>query len=291
MKTSRKKPVKKLQKSNNGSTVATRLFPVSKNSQGLFVSSANSEEPSKNIILKVREVAIKRNCGLVLHAGWSFRTGVNESKKSICKSISEAIKGTPIKHYVAEIFEVSRDEQKYFIISQHSQKNSKIECLPQQFGQSGEIKEAKYFLRQLEKEVPRNIAKANEHPCLLLICGENNLFNRRNRKNDAPKIEANSVSDKLLSCLTKIQNRRWCIFNPSHKPYKGAKIAYSVMDFHSASSSDKRVWCVISGNNRGRIKLRSRINQPLVWSNGTSNEMQLIFEDHKSSVYMYLFHT
>ena len=290
MKTRRKKPAKNLEKSNNGSKVETRLFPIDRKSRGLFVSSANSEELSKNIILKVREVATERNCGLVLHAGWSFRTSVNESKKSICESISEAIKGTSIKSYVAEILDVSQDEQTYFIISQHSQKISKIECLPQQFGQSGEIKEAEYFLNELGKVVPRNIANTSEHPCLLLICGENNLFNRRNRKNDSPKIEADSVSDRLLSCLKKIQNRRWCIFNPSHKPYKGLKIANSVMDFHSASSSDGRIWCVISGNNRSHIKLRSRINQPLVWRDGTSNEMQLVFEDHKSSVYMYLFH-
>ncbi|EQB62485.1 MAG: hypothetical protein RBG1_1C00001G0064 [candidate division Zixibacteria bacterium RBG-1] len=272
----------------NNQSIETRLFPIKKRSKLLFVSSASAKKyiqskrvSAKKIISVVKNIASQKKCNVVIHAGWSFKTTKKEPKELIIKLIGQAMTDSLIKTYLAEI------SGHYYILQSKANRNRVTECLEIQFYSSNKksMKKITEFIQRLKKIRQKLIAKHSEYPCFLLICGENNIFNKENRENEKPRIEENSRSDRFLSHLWKIQNKKWCILNPSHKPYSGRFIP-AISNFHFVASSDKRVGLVITGNNRSKGRPKPALNNPLIWKNGKSKRMKYILEDQKEKIYL-----
>lgn len=281
---------------NSELNLGTRLFPIDRKMRGLFVSSHYSEQPAKEIISRVIKIATKLKCEMILHAGYSFETNKKGSEKVILSTMAKAVKNSTIKTYLAEICHPSRDKRKclekktrYHLIYIKNGKVHTTECLFQTLSKSNETKKAKEFVLNLQKIRPRTIAAEDGYPCLLLECGENNLFNRKHRMYKSARIRKDSLSDELLSALRKIQSRQWCIINPSHYPYKGKQMAEFIADFHKSASRDQRIKYVLTGTNRSETTPKSPMNRPLVWKEGIPRQMKLVYEDHKNLIYMHLF--
>lgn len=269
--------------------IENRLFSIKKKTRALFVSSSNSKEPASGIISIVANKAVELNCNLVAHAGWSFRTTKKESTLFIIDNVSKSIRDTPIDTYVCEIENDQVNETLYHIFLQRRGRISHRQCLEQKIEDSSEIDEIMEFVSRLDSTGPKKVAEKEEYPCILAICGENNLFNQECRGNKIARIKAGSVSDRGLSNLTRIQNREWCVINPSHKLYRGFIVPKSIMTFHRSCSSDKRVKYLITGNNWGHLKPKSKINHPLVWKNGIPHQMKLVYDDNKALIYIHFY--
>ena len=280
---------KKTGKNGNNNSINNRFFSIPKPTRGLFVSSANSNESVKDIVNATIDIALEHKCNLILHAGWSFEAKTEKFDNKIFDPIIQAIKGTNIKTYIAEIEYTSKGYSDYFIIRQRPRKISITKCLPQQFSKSQQIEEADKLLLEAKSVKPKKIATNGEYPCFLMICGENNLFNMHNRGNKTAKIKHASLSDNFLSNLKRIQNRQWIMFNPSHLPYTGKQLTSHVMKFHRASSGDKRIRYVITGTNRSHGELQAKINKPQVWRNGKSKSMPIVLKDNRNFLYMHKF--
>lgn len=269
-------------KNNNNISLISRLFPMKKGSKLLFISSYYSKLPSDEIVTIVNDEAVKKNCNIAIHAGWSFKRGHRkklEDKELIIKSIRRELRNSPIETYIAEI------GRNYYIFQKKGKNFRTVKCTPQLFAFSNQYKYAENFVKELESIKPRKIAKNKENPCILVVCGENNLFNKRNRKN-ARTIKSPSISGQFLDVLRRIQDVRWNIINPSHLPYGRPETKKSVMAFHHVASKSKEVNSVITGNNRAGIRLQSLINNPLIWKTGTPLKMEYVLEDRLRKIHI-----
>ncbi|MDI6789188.1 MAG: hypothetical protein QME44_00650 [Thermodesulfobacteriota bacterium] len=269
-----------------GLKLSSRLFSIPKKSRILFVSSANSQESPSKIISNVVEKAKSDGCQVVIHAGLSFRIAGRESAESILNTIAERIRGTKVRRYLAELYNDKKtSDPAYYIISQDLKKISKVKCLKQQFSESSKRDEARAFAKALGTLEPTRIAMPNEYPCLLLVCGENNLFNKKNR-GGGDFIEDESLSHGVLTSLREIQKKQWCIINPSHKPYRGRKTGEAIMAFHKTCSENNRVKCVFAVNNRGSRE-PSEANQTAVWQNGSRTQAQVVYNHRGLCMYRF----
>ncbi|TSA09509.1 MAG: hypothetical protein D4R73_06690 [Deltaproteobacteria bacterium] len=269
--------------------LSSRLFSIPKKSRILLVSSSHSEQKAPEIISKVLERAELDGCQVVIHAGCSFKIKSKEDEKGVLNPIRENIRKTGVTRYLCEICRCDRHgdiiSNNYYIISHDSRRISPAKCLAQQVFKSSERNEAWAFANVLGTLDPKKTAMPNEYPCLLLVCGENNLFNKANR-GGGDAIEYNSLSDRVLAALKEIQKKQWCIINPSHVPYKGRQMGEAIMAFHRTCSEDNRVKCVFAVNNQG-YREPSEANQTAVWQNGSRTPAQVVYNDRGTCMYRF----
>ena len=266
----------------NGAPLSSRIFSVRKGSKFLFVSSSKTKKPASEIIKIVQEVASSRGCELVIHAGWSFGKRCKANRK-ILETMRNAVMKPPIKTYVAEF------GGHYYIAESQNGTTKVRKCTSQCFWNSSQKQKnlVQRFLSKVEIVSPSRIASKGEYPCFLLICGENNIFNKSNRGGDK-YIIPESLSEGFLNGLKRIQDRKWIIFNPSHAPYKGKKLPQRVMDYHRASSSDSSVHRVFTGNNPSQRKPKAYLNRALQWQNRHPKELKLLKEGQASHFFIHL---
>ncbi|MFW9880256.1 MAG: hypothetical protein ACFFG0_44855 [Candidatus Thorarchaeota archaeon] len=266
--------------------IESRLFSMQKDSDIYFISSAESQMDYKDIIPIIIEQVDTKKTSTIIHAGWSLTFNPNESRELVLQYISENIKDINVENYIAEICNKTYTNSKYCIVkNQHKKIIQKI-CLCQQIQTSKEGDKAKDFVFNLSKSKSLKIFFDNEYPCILLICGENNLFNKENRGRNGIYVKSGSLSDKFLLNLQNIQEKQWVIFNPSHYPYDKDNMTKNVMKFHRSAIKDERIAGIITGNNFNIEYNHHQINRPLKWKSEKPIEMEKILHDDKNCIYI-----
>jgi len=266
-----------------------RIFSLKRNSKLLFVSAYEPIQTKDFLDMTINE-AMKIDCSMVLHAGFSYRKSKNETTEDVLKRISDSIKGTSIETYFAEISGTASWRSKiwnYYSISQNGKDLSYSKCSKQHFSRSSEKTKIREFMRAFDEIGKNDNGQKDEHPIIFLVCGENNIFNRENREYKISKIKSESQSDKFLSNLYRIQKKQWYVFNPSHVAYSGKNLQKHVADFHRSTSKDRRIKGIITGTNPKDIVKSKTINRPVVWKNGDPTEMKLVYKDIHNGIYMH----
>lgn len=206
-------------------------------------------------------------------------------KKSRLLFVSSSMPQKDNPAVVSSVVGKADKTRNFYIIEQSRDGISTTKCLEQGILSSHDAGEP--FVTAMETVEKKDVAAQNEYPCLLLVCGENNVFNKGNR-GSANRIEPSSLSDRMIIALKRIQNRKWCIVNPSHKPHKGI-IGNWVMAFHKACSQDQRIKCDFTINNPARQAGNPpfQANTPTCWQSGKPISGQIVCSEN--GLYMHRF--